>query len=110
VEELVAFIERSRQQQSNASESVINFEYLKNCITRFMSTSELSEKKRLSPVIATLLKLTADERAMIDAVLKEEEAAGDDLVALSNLGSSLESFFGASSIFGSSSSSSSTSR
>lgn len=101
VDELVAFIERSRQHQSN-QESIINFEYLKNCIFRFMSTSELSEKKRLSPVIATLLKLTSEERDLIDAVLKEEEAAGDDLVALTNLGTSLESFFGAG-IFGSSS-------
>lgn len=67
-----------------------------------MSTSEISEKKRLSPVISTLLKLTKEEKTVIDNVLREEEAADDDLVALSTLGSSIESFFGGS-IFGSSS-------
>lgn len=37
-------------------------EYLKNCVYKYMSSNELSEKKRLYPVICTLLKLTNQEK------------------------------------------------
>jgi hypothetical protein len=64
-----------------------------------MSTNELSEKKRLNPVICTILKLTQEERNNIDSVLLTEEADNDDFVALANIGTSLfssvsSSFFG----------------
>jgi hypothetical protein len=43
-------------------DSAINMEYLKNCVYKYMASNELSEKKRLYPVICTILKLTSQER------------------------------------------------
>ena len=49
VDELLAYIERINQQHQallQPDTAAVNFEYLKNCIFRYMSTSELSEQKR----------------------------------------------------------------
>ena len=68
-----------RQQHTNGVDPSLNFEYLKSCVYRYMTTSELSEKKRLAPVIATILKLTAEEKSNIDHVLREEQASVEDI-------------------------------
>ena len=70
-EELICFIDRNKQASGEASG--VNMEYLKNCIIRYMSTIELSEKKRLFPVIATILKLTTAERADIESGFQKQE-------------------------------------
>ena len=56
VEELQNFLSRSKK--STDSEAVTNMEYLKNCVWRFMATTEMSEE-RLFPVISTILNFTS---------------------------------------------------
>eukprot|EP00597_Dinobryon_sp_UTEXLB2267_P010045 CAMPEP_0170098556 /NCGR_PEP_ID=MMETSP0020_2-20130122/495_1 /TAXON_ID=98059 /ORGANISM="Dinobryon sp., Strain UTEXLB2267" /LENGTH=829 /DNA_ID=CAMNT_0010321007 /DNA_START=18 /DNA_END=2507 /DNA_ORIENTATION=- len=99
VEELKAFLDRIKKLQ-DGPDSAINMEYLKNCVFKYMSSNELSEKKRLYPVICTILKLTHHERKMIEAVLLaiEEPGAVDINSTLNNItvfaSSSLESLWG----------------
>eukprot|EP01035_Chromulina_nebulosa_P018583 gene18583-24309_t len=114
VDDLTAIIDRTRKTSNNSSgqdQSIIksldvksnefNVEYLKNCIYRYMSTNELSEKKRLIPVISTLLNLTKEEKQTIDNIIRAEEIDTDDLAAIASIGTSIESFFGnAASLFG----------
>jgi hypothetical protein len=77
VEELVAYVERAKKFQSSSSEPdlAVSMEYLKNCVYRYMATNELSERKRMSNVICTILKLTSQERKAVDDALAEAEAA-----------------------------------
>jgi len=70
-EELLCFIDRSKQ--ASGEDSSVNMEYLKNCIMRYMGTFELSEKKRLFPVIATVMKLTKAERDAIEDGFERQE-------------------------------------
>ena len=65
---------------------------------RFMASTEFSERKRLAPVICTILKLTSTERKIVDQAILT--AVGDELDPMASIGaftSSLGSFFGASS-------------
>ena len=80
IEELENFLNRSKK--SVDSDAVTNMEYLKALVFRFMATSEVSEKKRLFPVIATILNLTSAERSKIEMAIVELEsgAALDDVV------------------------------
>lgn len=71
IEELLAYLDRTKKLQEG--DSAVNMEYLKNCIYRFMATNEVSEKKRLFPVIATILKLTSNENKQIEIALAVEE-------------------------------------
>ena len=89
VEELQNFLNRSRK--SVDSEAVTNMEYLKNCVWRFMATTDMSEKKRLWPVISTILNFTSTERAQIDLALQDMEAGAtiDITSSITNTVSSL---------------------
>ena len=71
LDELLAHIERNKA--SASPESAINMEYLKNCIYRFMVSSEHSEKMRLYPVVATILRFTSDEVNAIQESLENQE-------------------------------------
>lgn len=77
----------------------MNGEYLKNCIFKFMSSTESSERKRLYPVIGTILNFTPRERSAVEEAMVKWESEDS---ALTELGSSIESWFGInpSSIFG----------
>lgn len=66
IEELLAFIDRTKRLNDGGPDSTINMEYLKNCIFKYMCSTELSERKRLYPVISTILKLTSQELALIE--------------------------------------------
>ena len=46
-----------------------------------MSSSEISEKKRLAPVICTILKLTSVERKEIDNALATPLASTGDMLS-----------------------------
>ena len=74
VDELMAFIDRSKKFQSNDPDSATNTEYLKNCVYRFMATSEHSERRRLAPVISTILKLTHAEKKTVETALIAESS------------------------------------
>lgn len=50
----------------------LNLEYLKHCVFRFMRTTEGSEKRRLVPVIATLLQFTPQESEDIQEALRSQ--------------------------------------
>jgi chromosome segregation ATPase len=91
IEELQNFLNRSKK--STDSEAVTNMEYLKNCVCRFMATTEMSEKKRLFPVISTILNLTTSERQQIMLALNDMEAgAAIDIAA--SISNSVTSLFG----------------
>ena len=78
IEELETFLNRSKK--SVDQDAVTNMEYLKALIFRFMATREVSEKKRLFPVIATILNLTSAERGKVEmaiAELESDAALGD---------------------------------
>lgn len=67
VEELLTFLDRTKRAQD--PDAAINMEYLKNCVYRFMASTEHSERQQLSGVIATILKLTVKERRMVELAL-----------------------------------------
>lgn len=100
VEELLAFLERSKQLQGDGPDSAVNMEYLKNCVCRFMASSysDLSEKKRLYPVISMILKLTAAERKQVEQALAtamEEQSSGLELNStLNTIGATFENLWG----------------
>ena len=80
IDELVAFLERSKK-LSDSPDSAVNIEYLKACIFKFMSSTEISEKKRLAPVICTVLKLTPVECKEIDNALAAPSANTGDMLS-----------------------------
>ena len=83
VEELLTFLDRTKRAQD--PDAAINMEYLKNCVYRFMSSTEHSERRQLSGVIATILKLTVKERRMIELALNHY----DDTVAIDQVTSTI---------------------
>ena len=85
MEELLGYLDRAKNTQE--ADSAINMEYLKTCVYRFMATSDLSERKRLFPVISTILKLTSQERGAISNSLQSAKTAEP----LNNL---ISNFFG----------------
>ena len=91
IEELQNFLNRSKK--STDSEAVTNMEYLKNCVCRFMTTTEMSEKKRLFPVISTILNFTTSERQQIILALNDMEAGATIDIAAS-ISHSVTSLFG----------------
>jgi hypothetical protein len=94
IEELLAYLERTNKLHDGPDASV-NMEYLKNCIYKYMTSVELSEKKRLYPVIATILKLTNKEKDDIENLL-DTQTTHDNKIAggISNITSTFGSFFG----------------
>ena len=101
----MAFLDRTKKLQEGP-DSAINMEYLKNCVVKFMATSQLSEKKRLFPVIATILKLTNVEKDQIVTALDEMHSKQDgEINTFGAIGSIAESFwgYGATAILGTSS-------
>lgn len=66
----------SRQEAlSGDQNSAVNFEYLKNCVFRFMVTKDQSEQRRVSPVIATILQFTTEERQEVEEAMKASQSA-----------------------------------
>jgi hypothetical protein len=73
INELISYIDRIKHLHDGSPDSNINMEYLKNCIYKYMTSIEVSEKKRLYPVIATILKLTTHEIIMIENAFNQNE-------------------------------------
>jgi len=75
LEELISFLDRTKQ-LNQSPDSAMNMEYLKNCVYKFMCSTEISDRKRLVPVIATILKFTQQEIRQVDAsmhIVEERE-------------------------------------
>ena len=75
---------------SSGSDSVVNLEYLKNVMLSYLKAKTLADRRKLVPVISTVLCLTPEEQAQ--AVSSVEENAGLSGVAVSfweNLGKSM---------------------
>lgn len=89
IEEFAAVLERKKGLQESP-DSALNVEYLKNCIFRFMATTEHSEKKRLFPVISTILGLTSEEKSTIKVTLDEIEVEKNGGITFT---SSIENWF-----------------
>ena len=86
----MAYLERTKQLHEGP-DSAINMEYLKNCMFKFMSSSDLSERRRLYPVIATILKLTGQETKAIELAFQVSEDRDNEF---QNTLSSIGSFWG----------------
>lgn len=110
VEELRAYLDRLKQQ--DGPDSATNMEYLKNCVFKFMSSTDFSERRRLYPVISTVLKFTSQEMKAVEAAFREAEARDNELQdTISTIGSFATSLWGtaASTILGGSDASGSNS-
>ena len=97
LDEVLAYFERAKKLNPNDSDTATSMEYLKNCIFRFMASTDLSEKKRLYPVIATILKLTAAEKQKIELTMHQierTESSSDVTEVISSIGESIESWWG----------------
>lgn len=70
----------------------MNVEYLKQCVFKFMASAENSERKRLCPVIATVLNFTAKERAIVEEAVSK--FAGADNVGLDRTFADIGSWLG----------------
>ena len=70
----MSFLDRTKKFQGSDPDSATNTEYLKNCVYHFMAAKEHSERRRLAPVISTILKLTAQEKKAIDSALQLSES------------------------------------
>ncbi len=89
-----SYVDRVNRLQSGPY-SATNIEYLKHCVFKFMSSTDTSEKKRLVPVIATILNLTADEKKAVSSVFAAEDEQSREInVAISSIGSIATSSFG----------------
>ena len=93
-EELIAFIDRSKQADPGNADSTVNMEYLKNCICRFMAAVELKEKKQLFPVIATVLHFSASEKDEVNAAFAAQEKYALEDRVTAGLTAGLSRFFG----------------
>ncbi len=81
---------------ANLQERTINYEYLKNCIYKFMTSNSLSEKQRLYPVIGMILQFTSKELKQIEALIQEEiqnDPTDQIQSAISTISSSLDYWF-----------------
>jgi hypothetical protein len=67
--------EARQQALSGDQNAAVNFEYLKNCVFRFMVTKDQSEQQRVSPVIATILQFTTEERQEVEQAMKASSSA-----------------------------------
>jgi chromosome segregation ATPase len=56
------------------SDSAVNLEYLKNIMLRFLTATTLADRRKLVPVVATVLCLTPEEQAQ--AISSVERTAG----------------------------------
>jgi len=63
-----------RPQASSGHDSVVNLEYLKNVMLSYLKARTLAERRKLVPVIGTVLCLTPEEQAQ--AVDSVEQSAG----------------------------------
>ena len=73
---------------NSGNDSVVNLEYLKNVMLSFLTAKTLADRRKLVPVVATVLCLTPEEHAQ--AVNSVEQNAGLGGVASSfweNVGS-----------------------
>jgi exoribonuclease R len=59
---------------SRENDSAVNLEYLKNVMLSYLKAKTLADRRKLVPVIATVLCLTPEEQSQ--AVLSVEESAG----------------------------------
>lgn len=91
MEELLNYLDRTKK-TTDADSAAVNMEYLKTCVYRFMATTELSERKRLYPVISTIMKLTSHEKTSIEAALATAEAQEP----IQNLTNTLSGWWGSS--------------
>ena len=65
IDDLKNSISRGKLLSEGGADAAINVEYLKNCVVKILMSQQPSEKQRLVPVIATLLKLSVQEKEAI---------------------------------------------
>lgn len=100
LEDCLAFLERSKKLQ-NGRDSAVNMEYLKNCVLHYMLSDSVSDRLRLYPVIATILKFTTTEQARLkNCPLHVDDIAASIEIADSawqNISGTIAGFWGSSS-------------
>lgn len=71
---LIADGHNGERMVSRENDSAVNLEYLKNVMLSYLKAKTLADRRKLVPVIATVLCLTPEEQSQ--AVLSVEESAG----------------------------------
>eukprot|EP00978_Attheya_sp_CCMP212_P013554 scaffold34015_cov54-Attheya_sp.AAC.5 len=61
----------SVQTNGSSSDGMVNLEYLKNIMLRYMTAKSLAEKKALVPVVSAVLCLTAEEQAQASTTVEQ---------------------------------------
>lgn len=70
--------------ESSLENAEMSMLYLRNVIYKFMSTSDVSEKKKLVPVLITILKLNREEKHTVEAVQNIEDNTDSEITGLAN--------------------------
>jgi hypothetical protein len=61
----------SFQNNGSSSDGMVNLEYLKNIMMRYLTAKSLAEKKALVPVVSAVLCLTAEEQAQASTTVEQ---------------------------------------
>jgi hypothetical protein len=59
------------QNNGSGSDGMVNLEYLKNIMLRYLTAKSLAEKKALVPVVSAVLCLTAEEQAQASTTVEQ---------------------------------------
>jgi len=76
-----SYLNNDARMANSGSDSVVNLEYLKNVMLSFLTAKTLADRRKLVPVVATVLCLTPEEQ--MQAVNSVEQTAGLSGVASS---------------------------
>lgn len=69
LKEEIRRLERNQEREKEAA----NMEYLKNILLKFLSLKVGDDRQKLIPVLCTMLKLSPEEKALLDAVAQGED-------------------------------------
>jgi len=89
VTELEQKMKREQDFSEGSADSTLNVEYLKNCVIRYIGTTDASEKERLLRVVSQLLHCSPDE---VDELRRKQESQSGGVLGWAS--SSLKGFYG----------------
>lgn len=83
IEELQVMSEKKiAELEDKLEESATTMQYLKKCIVKYITTTDLSEKRRLFPVISQILLMDSDEKKLIEQSIVSSSSLPIDSGAL----------------------------
>mmetsp|Transcript_19283 Transcript_19283/g.27596 ORF Transcript_19283/g.27596 Transcript_19283/m.27596 type:complete len:242 (+) Transcript_19283:2-727(+) len=83
IEELQVMSEKKiAELEDKLEESATTMQYLKKCVVKYIATTDLSEKRRLYPVISQILMMDNDEKKLIEQSMASTSSLPIDSGAL----------------------------